>query len=67
MRPKPWSMFETSASFWKTQEEFESAVKRAETFRANELVKEYLNELSEEDQRLLHDRLHEKFERRVRP
>lgn len=67
MRPKSWAMFESGAAFWKTQDEFESAVKRAETFRANELVKEYLHELSEEDQRLLHDRLHEMFEKPVRP
>ena len=67
MRPKPWSMFETGATFWKTQEEFELAVKRAETFRANELVKEHLSDLSEDDQRLLHDRLHEKFEKQARP
>jgi hypothetical protein len=62
LRPKPWRMFDSGTAFWKTETEFESAVKRAETFRANELVKEHLSDLSEGDQRLLHDRLHEKFE-----
>jgi hypothetical protein len=63
MRPKSWAMFDSGKAFWKTEEEFDAAVKRSETFRANELVKEYIGELSEEDQRLLHDRLHEKFEK----
>lgn len=61
MRPKPWAMFDSGVSFWRTEGDFEAAVKRAETFRANELVKEYLGDLSEDDQRVLHDRLHEKF------
>ena len=67
MRPKSWAMFDAGKSFWKTEEDFESAVKRAETFRANELVKEHLSDLSEGDQKLLHDRLHEKFERAGNP
>jgi hypothetical protein len=61
MRPKPWTMFDSGKSPWKSESDFEAGVKRAETFRANELVKEYIGELSEEDQRVLHDRLHEKF------
>jgi hypothetical protein len=61
MRPKSWRMFDSGAAFWETEADFEAAVKRAEIFRANELVKEYLDDLSEEDQRLLHERLHEKF------
>jgi hypothetical protein len=64
MRPKSWAMFDSGKAFWKTEDDFEAAVKRAETFRANELVKEHLSDLSEEDQKLLHDRLHEKFEKR---
>ena len=67
MRPKPWAMFDSGQSFWKTEDEFQSAVKRAETFRANELVKEYLNDLSEDDQRILHEKLHEKFEKPAKP
>ena len=63
MRPKPWSMFDSGKAYWQSEEEFELAVKRSETYRANELVKEYLTDLSEEDQKLLHDRLHEKFDR----
>lgn len=63
MRPKPWMMFDSGQAYWKSEEEFEAAVKRAETYRANELVKEYLTDLSEDDQRVLHDRLHEKFEK----
>ncbi len=61
MRPKSWAMFDSGKSNWKSEEDFEAAVKRAETFRANELVKEHLGDLSEEDQRVLHERLHEKF------
>jgi len=61
MRPKPWAMFESGKSYWSSEIEFEAAVQRAETFRANELVKEYLTDLSEEDQRVLHERLKEKF------
>ena len=64
MRPKSWAMFESGKSPWKSEEDFEAAVKRAETYRANEVVKEYLGDLSEEDQKLLHDRLHEKFDPR---
>lgn len=61
MRPKPWAMFDAGKSFWQTEADFEAAVKRSETFRANELVKEHLSDLSEDDQKLLHERLHEKF------
>ncbi len=61
MRPKSWAMFDSGKSFWKTEGEFEAGVTKSETFRANELVKEHLSELSEEDQRVLHERLHEKF------
>jgi hypothetical protein len=61
MRPKSWTMFDAGKALWETEAEFEAAVKRAETFRANELVKEHLSDLSESDQKLLHDRLHEKF------
>jgi hypothetical protein len=61
MRPKPWSMFDSGKAYWQSEEEFELAVKRSEIYRANELVKEYLTDLSEDDQKLLHDRLHEKF------
>lgn len=63
MRPKPWTMFDSGKAYWSSEEEFELAVKRSETYRANELVKEYLTDLSEDDQKLLHDRLHEKFDR----
>ena len=41
MRPKSWALFDSGKALWKAEEEFEAAVKRAETFRANELVKEY--------------------------
>jgi hypothetical protein len=64
MRPKPWGMFDACESFWKSQEDFESAVKRAELFRANELIKEYLDDLSDTDQKLLYEKLDEKFRNR---
>ena len=62
MRPKPWTMFDADESFWKNEADFEAAVKRAEHFRANELIKEYLDVLSEEDQRLLYEKLKPQFE-----
>jgi hypothetical protein len=61
MRPKPWAMFESGEAFWKTEDEFEAAVKRAEVYRANELIREYLGDLSDSDQRLLYERLRQKF------
>jgi len=61
MRPKPWAMFDSGKSYWRSEDDFESAVKRAEHFRANELIKEYLDDLSDADQKLLYDRLREKF------
>jgi len=61
MRPKPWAMFDSGEAFWKTEEEFAAAAKRAETYRANELIQEHLRDLSEPDQRLLYERLCEKF------
>jgi len=61
LRPKPWVMFDSGESYWKSEEDFEAAVKRAELFRANELIKEYLDDLSDADQKLLYDRLQEKF------
>lgn len=67
MRPKPWSMFDSGKAYWQSEEEFESAVKRSETYRANELVKEYLTDLSDDDQKLLHERLHEKFAQPAKP
>ena len=67
MRPKPWSMFDAGKAYWQSEGEFEIAVKRAETYRANELVKEYLTDLSDDDQKLLHERLHEKFAQPAKP
>lgn len=61
MRPKPWAMFDAGTSYWKSEEEFESAVKRSETYRANEIIKEHLGDLDESDQRLLYERLKQKF------
>lgn len=62
MRPKPWSMFDSGQSFWESEADFEAAVKRAELFRANELIQEYLEDLSENDQRLLYEKLKPRFE-----
>jgi len=61
MRPKPWAMFDAGESFWKTEEEFEAAVKRSEKYRANSLVQEHLADLTEDDQRLLYEELKKKF------
>jgi hypothetical protein len=62
MRPKPWAMFDSGESFWKSAADFEAAVKRAELYRANELIKEYLDDLSDSDQRVLYEKLKAKFE-----
>lgn len=64
LRPKSWTMFESGESFWRSEADFEAAVKRAELFRANELIKEYLDDLSESDQRLLYEKLKSQFETR---
>ena len=62
MRPKPWAMFDSGKAFWKTEEEFEAAVRRAAAYRAGEVVRERLADLSEDDQRALYDRLRSRFE-----
>ena len=67
MRPKPWAMFDSGETFWKTETEFEAAVKRSEAFRANEVVAERLKELSEPDQRALYEKLREKFAAPAKP
>ena len=61
MRPKPWSMFDSGESPWKTEDEFEAAVARAGKFRANEVVTEHLKELNDDDQRELYEKLRQKF------
>ena len=60
-------MFDSGQSYWANEAEFELAVKRSETFRANSLVKEYLNDLSDEDQRVLYEQLKGKFRRNASP
>jgi len=62
MRPKPWAMFDSGESFWKSEEVFEAAVRQSELFRANEIIKEYMDDLSESDQRLLYEKLKAQFE-----
>jgi hypothetical protein len=67
MRPKSWAMFDSGESFWKSEADFEAAVKRAELYRANELIKEYLDDLSDTDQRVLYEKLKGKFEGPTHP
>ncbi len=67
LRPKSWAMFDADQAYWQSEAEFEAAVQRSATYRANELVKEHLTDLSEEDQRVLHERLKEKFDAPPRP
>lgn len=62
MRPKPWIMFDSGQAYWVTENEFEAAVKRSEMFRANELIKEHLQDMTEQDQRMLYEKLKERFE-----
>lgn len=61
MRPKPWAMFDSGAAFWKSKDEFAAAVKRSENFRANELIREHLQDLDDNDQQMLYEKLKEKF------
>ena len=61
VRPKPWAMFDSGEACWKSEEEFEMAVKRSGAYRANELIKEHLQGSSDEDQRLLYERLKRKL------
>lgn len=61
MRPKSWAMFDAGEAFWKSEADFEAAVERAELYRANELIKEYLDDLSDSDQRVLYEKLKGKF------
>jgi hypothetical protein len=63
LRPKPWGMFDSGEAFWKSENDFDAALKRAEFFRANELIKEYLDDLSESDQKLLYEKLKKQFEK----
>ncbi len=61
MRPKPWSMFESGKAYWNSEEEFEAAVKKSQQFRARSLVKQYMQDMTEEEQRLLYEELKGKF------
>jgi len=63
MRPKSWAMFDSGESLWKSESDFEAAMKRSELYRANELIKEYLDDLSESDQRLLYEKLKHQLEK----
>jgi len=67
MRPQPWAMFDAGTSYWETEEKFQAAITRSEVYRASELINEHLRDLSEEDQRLLYERLKEKFGKQTRP
>jgi hypothetical protein len=64
MRPKSWAMFDSGESFWNSEQEFEAAMKRSEKYRANSLIQEHLDDLTEDDQRLLYEELQKKFDRR---
>jgi hypothetical protein len=67
MRPKPWAMFDSGEAYWKSEADFEAAVKRAEHYRANQLIKQYLEDLSDTDQQVLYQKLKEKFEKPSHP
>jgi hypothetical protein len=61
MRPKSWQKFDSNTTHWNSQEEFDAAVQRAGNFRAYSLVEEHLENMTEEDQRLLYERLKKKY------
>ena len=62
MRPKPWGMFDNGTSYWNTVSEFKLGMKASIIFRAQSLVKQHLEHMSEEDQRALYEVLKVKFE-----
>jgi hypothetical protein len=61
MRPKSWAMFDDDESYWENVEDFEAAMLRSMRFRANSLVQEHLESMTEDDQRMLYGVLHEKY------
>jgi hypothetical protein len=63
MRPKPWRMFTTGESIWKSLAEFEKAVAVSKCYRANSIVKEHLGDLRKQDRRTVYDRLLKEFDR----
>jgi hypothetical protein len=61
MRPKPWAMFDSGKAYWNTDEEFEAAMKKSQQYRATSLVKEYIQDMTDDEQRLLYEELKGKF------
>lgn len=61
MRPKPWDMFDAGTCFWNTLEEFDAGVARSRSFRANSIVCEHLEDMTEADQLILFQKLKRRF------
>lgn len=61
MRPKSWAMFDANETYWEDLEDFEAAMIRSMRFRANSLVQEHLESMTEDDQRVLYRALHQRF------
>ncbi|HEX5219295.1 MAG TPA: hypothetical protein VFZ59_06980 [Verrucomicrobiae bacterium] len=61
MRPKPWDMFDNCTCFWNTLEEFEVGIARSRSFRANSIVCEHLEDMTEADALALFHRLKKRF------
>lgn len=62
MRPKSWDMFDRGESFWNTLEEFEAGIARSRSFRANSLVREHLENMTDADKRALFQELKRRFD-----
>jgi hypothetical protein len=61
MRPKSWGMFDDGICFWNTLEEFEAGIVRSKSFRANSIVCEHLEDMTEADKRALLEKLKRYF------
>ncbi|HNQ72338.1 MAG TPA: hypothetical protein PKN95_01880 [Verrucomicrobiota bacterium] len=61
MRPKAWKMFDDGTSYWNTLAEFEAGIARSRSFRANSIVCEHLEDMTEADKKALLKKLNQHF------
>lgn len=62
MRPKSWEMFDNGTSYWNTLDEFELGIARSRSFRANSLVQQHLEDMTDEDGLALYQELKKRFD-----
>jgi hypothetical protein len=61
MRPKGWDMFDAGTCYWNTLEEFEAGIALSKSFRANSIVCEHLENMTEADKLILFRKLKKCF------